>query len=345
MASMKAQLADMQRKLGTQPAGGQQHPKGAGKSTGTHRVGGRRNVDKSEGWHCVHCEFFNFGYRPVCFKCKEAKAPKTDGPGVPGPPAKAVASLEGDLKKHIVVAKDFPALQSQLQTALHAVQQQKQENLPPSKRRAHLLAQAKSLADKMDVQAKVAQEATQKREQFREELVSVYLALEKLPAESLPLPKLSSQPAAAGPGVPAPPPPAMLALLNYTRQKAQDGDQEAQTIYEQIEIAREMEQPDADLDGNGDPSNEDQTAGDDASMPDASAELQEPCQEDDHARGEADVAEGDAEARKRIRQALEQGVDPLGLTGGSNGPSATAVLDNFLVRPKSKAKSQPSTQD
>eukprot|EP00971_Amphidinium_carterae_P075320 1488465-Amphidinium_carterae.3 len=102
-----------------------------------------------------------------------------------------------------------------------------------------------------------------------------------------------------------------------------------------------MEQLDADFDGNGEPANEDQTAGDDASMHDASEELQE----DDHTRGEADAVDGDAEARKRIRQALEQGVDPLGLTGGSTGSSATAVLENFLVRPKSKAKSQPPTQD
>eukprot|EP00971_Amphidinium_carterae_P200344 3975817-Amphidinium_carterae.1 len=83
----------------------------------------------------------------------------------------------------------------QLQTALQAVQQQKQETLPLEvhSRRAHLLAQARSLADKMDQQAKVAQEATQKREQLREELVTVYLALQKLPAEPLPLPKLVSR--------------------------------------------------------------------------------------------------------------------------------------------------------
>eukprot|EP00971_Amphidinium_carterae_P067422 1334950-Amphidinium_carterae.1 len=68
--------------------------------------------------------------------------------------AKAVASLEGDLKKHIAAAKDSPVPQTQLQTALQAVQQQKQETLPLQQRRAHLMAQARSLADKMDQQAK-----------------------------------------------------------------------------------------------------------------------------------------------------------------------------------------------
>eukprot|EP00971_Amphidinium_carterae_P212636 4220125-Amphidinium_carterae.1 len=91
---------------------------------------GKRNASKSDGWHCTHCEFYNFGYRPVCFKCKEAKDPKTEGPGVPAPKAKTVASLVGDLKKHIAVAKDSPALQRQLQTTLHVVQQQRQETLP-----------------------------------------------------------------------------------------------------------------------------------------------------------------------------------------------------------------------
>eukprot|EP00971_Amphidinium_carterae_P085788 1697212-Amphidinium_carterae.1 len=44
----------------------------------------------------------------------------------------------------------------------------------------------------MDQQAKLAQAATTKREELREELVTVYVALEKLPADPLPLPKLAS---------------------------------------------------------------------------------------------------------------------------------------------------------
>eukprot|EP00971_Amphidinium_carterae_P217971 4326965-Amphidinium_carterae.1 len=160
LAAIRKQLASLETNLGGKPAGTQQPNKGGGKGT-------RRG-------------------RPVCFKCKEVKDPKKEGPGVPAPKAKASASLEGDLKKHIAAAKDSPALQTQLQTALHAVQQQKQETLPIQDRRAHLLAQARTLADKMDQQAKMAQEATTKREQFKEELVTVYLALERLPAEPLP---------------------------------------------------------------------------------------------------------------------------------------------------------------
>eukprot|EP00971_Amphidinium_carterae_P021672 427686-Amphidinium_carterae.1 len=85
----------------------------------------------------------------------------------------------------------------------------------------------------MDQQAKLAQAATEKREELREELVTVYLALEKLPAESLPVPKLAAQVPGDGSEARAPPPQALLALLAYTKQRAQDGDQEAQTIYEQ----------------------------------------------------------------------------------------------------------------
>eukprot|EP00971_Amphidinium_carterae_P001421 28504-Amphidinium_carterae.1 len=96
-------------------------------------------------------------------------------------------------------AKDFTALQILLQTALLAVQQQKQESLLVQDRRAHLLAQARSLADKMDQQAKIAQEANNKWEQFREELVMVYLSLEKFPTEPLPVPKTPAAPSGARP--------------------------------------------------------------------------------------------------------------------------------------------------
>eukprot|EP00971_Amphidinium_carterae_P076297 1506858-Amphidinium_carterae.1 len=192
----------------------------------------------------------------------------------------------------------------------------------------------------MDQQAKLAQAATAKREELREELVSVYLALEKLPAEPLPLPKLASQVPGDGPGMLAPPPPAMIALMAYTKQKAQEGDQEAQTIYEQVELARKMDRLDQELDGNGEPANEHQSTGGDASMHDASEEPQE----DEPDRGEEGAGDGDAEARTRIRLALEQGVDPLGVAGGGLGPEAAEVLGKFLVKPKSKAKSQPSSQ-
>eukprot|EP00971_Amphidinium_carterae_P111122 2201094-Amphidinium_carterae.1 len=66
----------------------------------------------------------------------------------------------------------------------------------------------------------------------------------------------------------------MLALMNHTKQKAQEGDAETQNIYEQIALAREMDQLHEELDGNGEPANEPQTTGDDASMQDASDEPQ-----------------------------------------------------------------------
>eukprot|EP00971_Amphidinium_carterae_P037718 742040-Amphidinium_carterae.1 len=69
MAAIRKKFAALELKLGSQRAGTQQPSKGDGK--GTRRGGGRRNADKSDGWYCKHCEFYNFGYRPVCFKCKE----------------------------------------------------------------------------------------------------------------------------------------------------------------------------------------------------------------------------------------------------------------------------------
>eukprot|EP00971_Amphidinium_carterae_P001947 38881-Amphidinium_carterae.1 len=132
MASMRRQIAALEKKLADQT--GQKPNKGTGK--GARRGGGRRNATKSDGWQCKYCDFYNFGYRPVCFKCKETKGPKGEGPGVPAQNAKPVESLVGDLKKHIAAAKDSPALQKQLQTALQAVQQQRQETLPLHSRRA-----------------------------------------------------------------------------------------------------------------------------------------------------------------------------------------------------------------
>eukprot|EP00971_Amphidinium_carterae_P187914 3730085-Amphidinium_carterae.1 len=92
MENLKKQLAALQKQLGNKPAGAQQPNKGSGKG------GGKRNSDKSDGWYCKHCEFYNFGYRPVCFKCKEVKAPKKETPGAPAPKPKP-ASSQGT-KKH-----------------------------------------------------------------------------------------------------------------------------------------------------------------------------------------------------------------------------------------------------
>eukprot|EP00971_Amphidinium_carterae_P228688 4536114-Amphidinium_carterae.1 len=72
--------------------------------------------------------------------------------------------------------------------------------------------------------------------------------------------------------------------MNYTKQRAHEGDQEAQAIYEQLELKREMDQLEHELDGNGEPANELQSNGGDASMNDPSEEPQE----EEPPRGEAD---------------------------------------------------------
>eukprot|EP00971_Amphidinium_carterae_P042715 839805-Amphidinium_carterae.1 len=128
-AAMQRRLAALEKKLAEEYV--QKPSKGAGKgaSKGARRGGGKRNATKSDGWQCKCCDFYNFGYRPICFRCKEPKV-QGDGPGAPARNTKAVASLVGDLKKHIAVAKNSPALQKQLQTTLQAVQQQRQETLP-----------------------------------------------------------------------------------------------------------------------------------------------------------------------------------------------------------------------
>eukprot|EP00971_Amphidinium_carterae_P308919 6138416-Amphidinium_carterae.1 len=66
--------------------------------------------------------------------------------------------------------------------------------------------------------------------------------------------------------------------------------------------------------------------------------------EEEHDRGEEGAGDGDTEARTRIRLALEHGVDPLGISGGTLGLDAAEVLGKFMVKPKSKAKSQPNSQ-
>eukprot|EP00971_Amphidinium_carterae_P287650 5710708-Amphidinium_carterae.1 len=93
----------------------------------------------------------------------------------------------------------------------------------------------------MDQQAKIAQEANSKREQFREELVTVYVCLEKLPTEPWPVPKTPAASSGDGPGAPAQTPEALLAMMAFTKSKAQEGDQEAQVIYEQMALSQEVE--------------------------------------------------------------------------------------------------------
>eukprot|EP00971_Amphidinium_carterae_P284711 5652680-Amphidinium_carterae.1 len=138
-----------------------------------------------------------------------------------------------------------------LQKALLAVQQQKRDALPVSDRRAHLCAQARTLATKMDQQTKIAQEAMTLREQLKEELITVYLRLEKLPSVPLPVPKHASAPSYVGPGVPAlseglgqpaPTPENLLSLMAFAKSKAREGDREAQEVYDQLAYTQEVRQ-------------------------------------------------------------------------------------------------------
>eukprot|EP00971_Amphidinium_carterae_P260903 5175960-Amphidinium_carterae.1 len=64
----------------------------------------------------------------------------------------------------------------------------------------------------MDPQTKIMQEASQKRDA----LVAVYLRLERLPKEELPLPKTPVATVSA-----------LLEMLAFTKAKAEDGDLEA----------------------------------------------------------------------------------------------------------------------
>eukprot|EP00971_Amphidinium_carterae_P342073 6481230-Amphidinium_carterae.1 len=97
--------------------------------------------------------------------------------------------METMLKKHLAAAQDSPALQSTLKESIAAIQQQKRDALSLSDKRAHFCVQIRSLSAKMDHQTKILETANAERERLKEELISVYLRLEKLPNDSLPVPK------------------------------------------------------------------------------------------------------------------------------------------------------------
>eukprot|EP00971_Amphidinium_carterae_P116475 2307299-Amphidinium_carterae.1 len=177
LADLRRQLASMEKLLGGKPAGTQQ-PNNKKGAKGRGRGGGKSSQDESAGWYCSRCKKYNKGSKPSCYNCEWAR-PQEDGPGKPAPPQPAPA-LESMLKKHLAAAKDPPALQGPLQKALLAVQQQKRDALPVSDRRAHLCAQVRTLAGKMDQQTKIAQDAMAMRDKLKEELITVYLRLSRL---------------------------------------------------------------------------------------------------------------------------------------------------------------------
>eukprot|EP00971_Amphidinium_carterae_P078348 1549983-Amphidinium_carterae.1 len=53
------------------------------------------------------------------------------------------------------------------------------------------MAEAKQLADKVNKQTKVIEEAAEKRAAFKEELVTVILKIKELPPDTVPVPKPS----------------------------------------------------------------------------------------------------------------------------------------------------------
>eukprot|EP00971_Amphidinium_carterae_P244105 4847090-Amphidinium_carterae.1 len=53
------------------------------------------------------------------------------------------------------------------------------------------MAEAKRLADKVDKQTKVIEEAVEKRAAFKEELVTAILKIKALPPDTVPVPKPS----------------------------------------------------------------------------------------------------------------------------------------------------------
>eukprot|EP00971_Amphidinium_carterae_P294151 5840357-Amphidinium_carterae.1 len=55
----------------------------------------------------------------------------------------------------------------------------------------------------MDHQTSILEAANAERDRLKEELISVYLRLEKLPSDSLPVPKAALVPSYSGPGEPA----------------------------------------------------------------------------------------------------------------------------------------------
>eukprot|EP00971_Amphidinium_carterae_P162786 3227322-Amphidinium_carterae.1 len=55
----------------------------------------------------------------------------------------------------------------------------------------------------MDHQTQIVEKTNVERERLKEELITVYLRLDKLPSDSLPVPKASVVPSYTGHGVPA----------------------------------------------------------------------------------------------------------------------------------------------
>eukprot|EP00971_Amphidinium_carterae_P351212 6491977-Amphidinium_carterae.1 len=258
MADMKKQLADMQNKLGHKPAAMQPPSKGEGK--GARRGGGKRKLQELrvlQFWVQACLLQVQGGQGPTgsgawCAspegesRCLPGRGPQEAhccGQGLPGP-ANAVANCASSCA---TAKTGNPPTAFQACASLSASQNTCGQDGPTSK------SCARSDPEKRTVQGRIG---------------DCLLGLGETAGRAFALAQTGYS-NLWGRAWRAPP--ALLALMNYTKQKAQEGDQEAQSIYEQIEIAREMDQLNEEMDGNGEPASELPTAGDDASMHDASA--------------------------------------------------------------------------
>eukprot|EP00971_Amphidinium_carterae_P207905 4125486-Amphidinium_carterae.1 len=85
------------------------------------------------------------------------------------------------------------------------------------------MAEAKQLAEKVDKQTKVIEEAVEKRAAFKEELVTVILKIKSLPPDTVPVPKPSPATYLASSS-------ALEQLLECARER---GDPQAKALAEQ----------------------------------------------------------------------------------------------------------------
>eukprot|EP00971_Amphidinium_carterae_P267698 5310536-Amphidinium_carterae.1 len=90
------------------------------------------------------------------------------------------------------------------------------------------MAEAKQLAEKVDKQTKVIEEAVEKRAAFKEELVTVILKIKELPQDTVPVPKPSPATYLAS----------SSALEQLLECASRSGSPEAKALAEQVDKER-----------------------------------------------------------------------------------------------------------
>eukprot|EP00971_Amphidinium_carterae_P114897 2275775-Amphidinium_carterae.1 len=126
------------------------------------------------------------------------------------------------------------------------------------------------------------------------------------------------------------------------KEKTQEGDQEAQEVYDQLSLTQDVDQMLEHLEqhvhyptGPAEPA---PTLAEDSPMQGVSEEQPRV----DPAPGAPDAGEGTADDRKRIKNALEQAAEPLGTASEAASSSSSGTTDTCLW-PKAKAKTQPAS--